>query len=296
MQLNRSQLISHFVVCLVSLLLVFPAEAQWTLYEETSIVGSVRGSIRKGHIFKTRSGHIYEVMDYVYLYEYEYSPGVVVLSDGSLYKLVIEGFDEPLLSKCLNCSQEANPSTPAFSRSQRPIIKIIQAALASLGFDPGDSDGNFGPQTRSAVTKFRAESGLARTDSSTATGSLDVLTLRAIAVSLVEKFPEKNEAVTTAISILKASQNWPPAHRGQTTPLLPSSTPKVVESYITSDFDGLDHGNIYKLANGQIWEQTEYWIWVWVWVDPQVLIWNDGGTYRMKVEGIERPVMVRRIK
>jgi hypothetical protein len=73
-------------------------------------------------------------------------------------------------------------------------------------------------------------------------------------------------------------------------------TPNVVESYITSDFDGLDHGNVYKLVNGQIWEQTEYWIWVWVWVNPKVLIWNDGGIYRMKVEGIDHPVMVRRIK
>ena len=70
----------------------------------------------------------------------------------------------------------------------------------------------------------------------------------------------------------------------------------VIESYITSEFDGLDHGNIYKLANGQVWEQAEAWIWVWVWVQPKVLIWNDGGIYRMKVEGIDHSVAVRRIK
>jgi hypothetical protein len=157
----------------------------WSLYEETSIAGRISGSIRKGHIFKTRSGHVYEVAEYAYLYEYEHSPDVIVLSDGSLYKLIIEGFDEPLVCKCLNCPQV------------------------------------------------------------------------------------KNEA---------------------------STTPKVVESYIISNFDGLEHGNIYKLANGQLWEQTDYWIWVWVWINPKALIWNDGGTYRMKVEGIDHPVMVRRIK
>lgn len=157
----------------------------WTLFEETSITGKISGSIRKGHIFKTRSGHVYEVVDYVYLYEYEYTPDVVVLSDGTQYKLIIEGFDEPLMCKCLTCKQESPDS---------------------------------------------------------------------------------------------------------------STPPNVVESYIISDFDGLDHGNVYKLANGQIWEQTEYWIWVWVWVNPKALIWNDGGTYKMKVEGIDRPVVVRRMK
>lgn len=161
--------------------------------------GTISGSIRKGHIFKTRSGHIYEVVDYVYLYEYEYRPDVLVLTDGDLYKLIIDGFDEPLLCKCLNCS-------------------------------PGESS--------------------------------------------------RKPAV-------------PPSQHQQT---MPAPTADVFESYIMSEFNGLDHGNIYKLANGQIWEQTEHWIWVWVWVNPRILIWNDGGVYRMKVEQIDHPVMVRRIK
>ena len=72
--------------------------------------------------------------------------------------------------------------------------------------------------------------------------------------------------------------------------------PLVIESFIISDFDGLDYGNIYELANGQIWKQTEYYIWFWYWFYPEVLIWNDGGIYRMKVEGIDHPVMVERIK
>jgi len=171
------------MVMMLSLVgIAIPIKAQWNLYEETSIAGTVSGSIRKGHIFKTRSGHIYEVDDYVYLYEYEYSPDVIVLSEGSRYKLIIEGFDEPLVCKCLNCNQ---------------------------------------------TSVFATE---------------------------------------------------------------------VVESYIISNFDGFNYGNIYKLANGQIWEQIDYWIWLWMWVYPKVIIWNDGGIYRMKVECIDHPVAVRRIK
>ena len=71
--------------------------------------------------------------------------------------------------------------------------------------------------------------------------------------------------------------------------------PLVIESFIISDFNGLNYGNIYELANGQIWQQTEYYIWYWYWFYPGVLIWNDGGIYRMKVEGIDHPVMVKRI-
>jgi hypothetical protein len=177
-------------VQVLALLGAWPTYADWALYEETSIAGTVSGSIRKGHIFKTRSGNIYEVVDYVYLYEYEYSPSILALRDGDSYKLIIKGFDKPLLCKCLNCKRAR----------------------------------------------------------------------------------EKPQAPET----------------------LP--TPSTIESYIVSEFSGFDHGNIYSLANGQIWEQTEYWIWVWVWVNPSVLIWNEGGVYRMKVEQIDHPVMVKRIK
>ena len=67
------------------------------------------------------------------------------------------------------------------------------------------------------------------------------------------------------------------------------------ESFIVSKFDGLEYGNLYQLANGQVWEQVESWIWIWVWVNPGVLIWNDGGVYRMKVENIDHAVAVRRV-
>ena len=65
------------------------------------------------------------------------------------------------------------------------------------------------------------------------------------------------------------------------------------ESYIMSKFDGLKSGNLYRLANGQVWEQIDAWLWVWV--NPGVLIWNDGGVYRMKVENIDHAVAVRRV-
>ena len=122
----------------------------------------------------------------------EVQPKVTVLKNGNIYKLIVKGFDEPLLCKCLNCSSDNRNSSP-------------------------------------------------------------------------------NSKLTT---------------QGHA----------VIESTITSDFDGLDYGNIYKLANWQIWEQTEPWIWVWVLVNPSVMIWDDGGVFKMKVDQIDHAVAVRRIK
>lgn len=66
----------------------------------------------------------------------------------------------------------------------------------------------------------------------------------------------------------------------------------VIESVIVSNFKGLDYGNLYELQNGQIWKQTEHYIWVRVWIRPKVIIYQDGGVYKMKVEGIDHAVTV----
>ncbi len=276
--------------CVGCLLVASPAAAQWTLYEETTITGTIRGSIKKGHIFKTRSGHIYEVADYVYLYEYEYSPDVTVLADGRSYKLIIEDFDEPLICKCLNCDGAIAPSSPDSSVSAETTVKAAQAALTVLGFDAGPTDGTLGAQTRSALNLFRARAGLTPTD------TLDAATLRSLAIELPKKYPDNTVALSVALVLLQASEDWPPRQSQHKRSEPSAPTAQVVESFIISDFDGLEYGNVYQLANGQIWEQTEAWVWVWVWVNPKVLIWHDGGVYRMKVEGIEHPVAVTRIK
>lgn len=70
----------------------------------------------------------------------------------------------------------------------------------------------------------------------------------------------------------------------------------IIESTIISTFQGLNAGNIYKLADGQIWEQVEPWVWAWIWINPKVTIYAASGAYRMKVENIDHPVLVRRLK
>lgn len=70
---------------------------QWEIYEETNLQGSISGTIRRGHIFKTISGSIYEVTGLTLQLVLELQPSVIVLRNGSAYKLVVEGFDEPMI-------------------------------------------------------------------------------------------------------------------------------------------------------------------------------------------------------
>lgn len=76
----------------------------------------------------------------------------------------------------------------------------------------------------------------------------------------------------------------------------PPVTRGTVESRIVTDFDGLEHGNIYELQNGQIWKQTDFYIWIRIAVYPRVIIYRDGASWKMKVDGIDRAVRVERIR
>lgn len=294
MQIGRRHSMS---VLLLWFVLVGNAHADWSLFEQTHISESIRGAVRKGRIFKTASGHFYEVAEYVYLYEYEYRPDVVVLRDGDLYKLAIEGFEQPLLCRRLDNSP-APQSVP--TDDQENLVVSAQRALSALGFFSGKVDGVYSEQSRSAVAKFQDATGL------TASGELDSKTLTQIAEALRDKHPNNIAMLEVGLHLLQGAQGRlsaesglePPTEDEDTAPPTgtATATPNVIESNIVSEFRGLDHGNIYKLTNGQIWEQTEFWIWIWYWVGPKVLIWNDNGIYRMKVDQIDHAVMVRRLR
>lgn len=73
----------------------------WEIYEETNLRGTISGIVKKGSIFKTLSGSIYEVTGVTIQVVVEVQPDVTVLRNGNVYKLVIEGFDEPLICQKL---------------------------------------------------------------------------------------------------------------------------------------------------------------------------------------------------
>jgi hypothetical protein len=165
-----------------------PPAGGWQLFEETALEGSISGMVQPGRILKTTSGSVYEVTGLTLQLVLELQPEVTVLRNGNVYKLVVKGFEEPLLCRLL-------------------------------------------------------------------------------------------------ISVTSPKGSPPP-----------SSTPGVIETQIDDDFEGWDGETIFKLSNGQIWQQAAYAYTYHYAYRPKVLIYLSGSAYRMKVEGVDSSILVKRLK
>jgi hypothetical protein len=160
----------------------------WDLFEETALQGSISGTVQQGRIFKTTSGNIYEVSGLTLQLVLELQPKVTVLKNGDVYKLVVEGFEEPLICKLL--------------------------------------------------------------------------------------------------SSVKSTSNLPKTQ----------STDAVIETQINDTFKGWDGETIFRLSNGQIWQQAAYAYTYHYAYRPNVWIYLSGSVYRMRVEGVDSTIPVRRLK
>jgi hypothetical protein len=74
---------------------------KWELFEETNLQGSISGTVKQGRIFKTTSGSVYEVTGITLQLVLELQPEVMVLRNGETYRLIVKGFDEPLICRRL---------------------------------------------------------------------------------------------------------------------------------------------------------------------------------------------------
>ena len=83
------------------------------------------------------------------------------------------------------------------------------------------------------------------------------------------------------------------------TPVLNAPTPVtsgVTESSINGNFDGWTGDTIFKLQNGQIWQQSSF-AYTYHWAfSPKVMIYQSGSGYKMNVDGVDSAISVTRIK
>lgn len=70
----------------------------------------------------------------------------------------------------------------------------------------------------------------------------------------------------------------------------------VIETQIDGEFKGWDGDTIFKLANGQIWQQSSYDYTYEYDYNPDVLIYKSGRVYKMHVKGVKDVVEVKRLK
>jgi len=70
----------------------------------------------------------------------------------------------------------------------------------------------------------------------------------------------------------------------------------AIESAISGEFKGWEGETIFKLANGQIWQQAEYDYMYSYSYSPDVTIYQTRSGCRMKVEDEDETILVSRIK
>lgn len=70
----------------------------------------------------------------------------------------------------------------------------------------------------------------------------------------------------------------------------------VVESRIDGTFNGWDGETVFKLQNGQVWQQASYAYMYHYAYAPRVLIYRSGAGFKMKVDGVTNEIAVRRLR
>jgi hypothetical protein len=246
--------------CLLSVLTNTPASAAWSLHEETNVKGTIHGIIQKGNLIKMISGSVYEVTGITIQVVVEVMPETVVLKEGDQFKLVIEGFDEPLICKQLVLPSAARTKPQANQKtSQRPEIPSSKDLPLDRLMPPAQ-------QRQAGIQKLTSE---------------EQERLRVILINVYLDGVEQGK------------RNQPVA---SSTTAPPRSTASTIESQIDGTFEGWEGETILKLTNGQIWQQTEYHYHYHYTYMPKVLIYLSGAGYKMKVDGIARAVGVTRIK
>jgi len=75
-----------------------------------------------------------------------------------------------------------------------------------------------------------------------------------------------------------------------------SSCSPAIETRTSGDIEGWSGETVFKLDNGQIWEQAEYSYTYFYAYRPEVTIYQTSSGCRMKVEDEDETILVRRIK
>jgi len=79
-------------------------------------------------------------------------------------------------------------------------------------------------------------------------------------------------------------------------PSAPPTTGNAIESTIDGDFNGWEGETIFKLSNGQIWQQAEYDYEYEYAYRPDVTIYRTSTCWKMAVEGMDDKICVKRLK
>lgn len=79
-------------------------------------------------------------------------------------------------------------------------------------------------------------------------------------------------------------------------PVICKKAKNVIETQISGEFKGWEGETIFKMMNGQIWQQSTYAYMYHYGYSPSVLIYEFKGSWIMKVEDVDETIAVNKIK
>jgi len=166
----------------------------------------------------------------------------------------------------------ANPNSPPHYSIKPPDGFVLDPVT-----DPNLPSPN--EKLRYTVLDLEAQMQVLQNEVATLTNTVVALEAR---LSQLEKW---------AISTASKAQNAP---RRLSQPTIEPEA--VIESQIDGEFEGWEGETIFKLTNGQIWQQASYdYMYHYAYM-PEVIIYTTSGGYKMKVEDVEETIEVVRIR
>ncbi len=117
-----------------------------------------------------------------------------------------------------------------------------------------------------------------------------------------KSFDEWLNRYTSTVVSVALSQNTNESSAARSTESAPPRTDvstdcaPAIESNLAGDFNGWEGETVFKLDNGQIWEQAEHSYTYSYSYRPEVTIYRVSGGCRLKVEDEDETILVRRIR
>ncbi len=227
------------------------AQNNWSFVKETYLKGNISGTITQGFIFKVNSNEFYVVNERNRQRVRVRNPEVKIFQSSSDYKLMIEGFDEPVICKKLKDVIETQINGEFKGWDGETLFKLM--------------NGQFWQQSSYAYMYQYAYS----------PGVL-IYEYRGSYLMKVEDVDE-----TIEVKLIPKSSS--------------TSSNDLIETRIDGNFEGWEGETIFKLQNGQIWQQSSYAYYYHYAYSPGVLIYKTSSGYEMQVDGVTNKIKVRRL-
>jgi hypothetical protein len=113
---------------------------------------------------------------------------------------------------------------------------------------------------------------------------------------IIERTRQRVRERNPDVTIYKSGSDYKLEIEGFDEPVICRKISDVIETTIDGEFKGWDGSTIFKMTNGQIWQQSEYAYMYHYAYRPSVTIYESKDGIKMKVEDVDELITVKKLK